>query len=145
MAKKERGLLGRLDEASRRFLNDPSKKVKTGRDAPIVDVSEVQPDGTETHLLCRRPLQPARLRASALPSLRWSKRRQTPEEQRQMGVGEAVYKKGIQPLAEKATSFSQKLARDRDAGKDPGRQQRDKAAMLEQWKRDREKDKERGR
>ncbi|WP_316199188.1 MobA/MobL family protein [Bradyrhizobium sp. SZCCHNS2002] len=123
MAKKERGLLGRLEEASRNFLNDPDKKVKAGRDAPAVDVSETRPDGTE----------------------RWSRRRQTPDEQRQMSLGEAIYKKGVRPLTEKAASFSQKLAQDRNAAKDADRQQHDKAAMLERWKREREKDKERGR
>jgi hypothetical protein len=135
MAKKEKGWLGRLDDASRNFLNDPDRKVKTGRDAPQVDVSEIGSDGAE----------------------RWSKRRQTPKEQRQMGLGEAVYKKGIRPLAEKAGlvsgkeqpekvgSFSQKLARDRNAGKNAGQQEREKAETRERWKRDREKDKERGR
>ena len=135
VAKKEKGWLGRLDDASQRFLNDPDKKVKAGRDAPKVDVSEIGPDGAE----------------------RWSKRRQTPEEQRQMGLAEAVYKKGVRPLAEKAGlvsgkdqpgksgSFSHKLAQDRNAGKDAARQEQDKAQTLERWKRDREKDKERGR
>lgn len=122
------------------FLHDPTKPVKTGKNAPMMHFTQTSPD----------PRQPSS-----------GQRPMTAREQQQMSVPEAIYKKGLKPAVEKARgilgggkeneaaragSFSEKIARDRaEKASDPARQDREKTATIDRWKRDREKEKERGR
>lgn len=66
----------RVADAHDRFLHDPSKPVKMGKDAPLAhETGHGGPKGDYT-----------------------TSRAQTPAEQQQMSYPEAIYKKGIKPL-----------------------------------------------